>query len=830
MSDHVQMCNYVPQRCTYTSGDDVLGVYIYDPLMNHLEKINPPMKMDWFMQTMKLNQMNAWSNWCNYQVIIVHPMSWQNINKWSCCKTKLKQRGGGNNYYTEVLNVGPMHDYVYLRHEHTKKLLHHIYGSNSEIIDSKSMYSLESNNFRISVINGNIRIIIVAGVQYLIFRFLVPYYNTNTNKFEALFCIASENRPNQRQHWQCVNIVTKEELMDYFESVIKTIQYPFNNSKMFVINSQLMEELFLPPKNPHCDKEFYSNVPFDYLSGLRGKRNGRIYKLLSAINECLKYHNHNHYYQNYNNNIYGVNCRINKHVRGEFEDILTKTSMSEDDLIDCIYEAIERAEKMARVYGRGKNKIVATQQYIDKRARIYYELVLLLELRTSCGIYQFGLALMESKMASYDPNNCNIDINSLPKDHNDCRVFEYEAVAILTTRMVIDNVLENNSILSYYYYQFQSERYNKFPAPGFIEWWDNKYPNESIPCEWVLDLRSGARRVESSYYDNVGKRRKQKELQQLESVKTFNSANNRVNNVNMMNGGKNNNVISFNSVTEGQKVQKAQKTEKTEKTEILEINTNTKVSRANANDGDTMKANVETSQTGAVSTTALAAAPAKTRKTKTTYASVNEIIESVINEIRRARNISLMNLAYKIGAILYRVYPKQDASSLLFALAVRNDSLNSEEKEEKAQDGCGNGVNVNDSNENKVIEDICQIIGCHVGKNISEKDKVQGFWNLYLAAIDKFKNGHNGEFIDILTEQLKEKSKQTKQLCQIKEQFKGNDLNHFKQIWQFCETRYKEMTNAQWNDVMSDCNSSGNALAVKNGANNECHPNKVAMA
>ena len=60
------------------------------------------------------------------KVIIIDPKSWENINK--LCNYQSKKNG------FKTLNVGTLHDYVYLRRKETMKLLEIIYGKNCQKI------------------------------------------------------------------------------------------------------------------------------------------------------------------------------------------------------------------------------------------------------------------------------------------------------------------------------------------------------------------------------------------------------------------------------------------------------------------------------------------------------------------------------------------------------------------------------------------------------------------------------------------------------------------------------------------------------------------------
>ena len=725
-----------------THGADIMEIHLLYRHTNHVEKIDPPLRIGTFFDISIYFSLQLDTS----KVVIIDPKSWQNINRLSNYQSKQ------NGY--EILNVGRLIDYVYLRHEKTMKLLEIIYGKNCGTIKLSSVYNIESNCFRISVINGNLRIIIIAGVKYLIFRFLIPYLNTNANKFEPLFCVCVENRPNERQYWQCMNIFTTQELIQHFRSVIAKTRANINgiynkntnnntNNNNNEVSLHIIKQFFLPPANKCVYKIFYGNLPIVYFPNFNHENGKRLYQLLSAIKGCLKCKNNNKYY------------KLNKHLLEELENIFNTNNahgMSVDDLIQLIYNGIAKSVSMAIEYG-----VVATQKYIDKRGRIYFELILLLEIETQAGIYQFGLALIENKMGNGNNSiNNNNNNNNFPIDENGHQIYGYDIAAILTGKMTRDNVSQNNGILCYHYHEYERDKYIIIPCPCFVDYMKNKYPDGDIIHYWPLDMRRGPRKT--SFLAKVKQQRqeqmlKQRQAQALNRAKAQNA---------QINNNNNNNTI------------------------VVQKN---------------VKHNTNVSVNGNIS---------NIKNTSARVAiSAHEIRESTKRKLRRqAATGDLTLILCKIAMILCGVYSHHDQASLFL-----KENMNNEEKNDNG------GISGTD-NENKIFDDICGMIDCLVDKNISIESKIYLFWSVYLAIVNKFKTNENEGVMNIVIEQLKIISKETKNLSHLKAQF---EIKAFRRMWQLCDKKYAKLNeNNNDNNNNGICftgNSNCDLLMTKSGLN-----------
>ena len=101
MSDFVPY-SYIP-RAWNTPGADIMEIHLYHKKINGVEKINPPLTINEFLNKSRccLLKLNA------SKVIIIDPKSWQNINRLS------NYQPTQNGY--EILNVGSLNDYVFDR-------------------------------------------------------------------------------------------------------------------------------------------------------------------------------------------------------------------------------------------------------------------------------------------------------------------------------------------------------------------------------------------------------------------------------------------------------------------------------------------------------------------------------------------------------------------------------------------------------------------------------------------------------------------------------------------------------------------------------------------
>ena len=190
--------------------------------------------------------------------------------------------------------------------------------------------------------------------------------------------------------------------------------------------------------------------------------------------------------------------------------------------------------------------------------------------------------------------------------------------------------------------------------------------------------------------------------------------------------------------------------------------------------------------------------------------SAHEIMESAKRKLRRqAGTVDLVLILSHIGMILYGVYSYQQRVSLSFELTLTKEK-NMNDNDEKNDNGA-NGIESTIDNETKRFDDICGMIDCRVDKNISIESKINGFWCVYLEIVNKFKTNENEAFINIVIQQLKIISKQTKNMSHLKAQF---EIKGFRRMWQLCDKEYAKLNNSHNNHNHNNNNNDRNSICL----------------
>ena len=799
-----------------------------------------------------------------YRYIIVDVQKcWQNSN--ALCQVDGYEKG------RKWINIGRFESYVHFFQRSTEELMNKAFGRKMGC--RTSLFNLESNNFRASIINGNIKIIVntVTKKRYFIFRFWTQKENTNgnTNKntFEPLFCICEQNdrystesqqqqqyqqyqqndynyENNYRQqyprncgnrggngqrkqknanyqYWQCKKIATTSEVGNFFREQCKAI-----SQFATTISDEVVEEYFLPARNEIVIKEFHAKLPFDY--SLKPHKCGdcqtRLHKLLNDIRASLGDNGYSH-----------NQVKLNRYLKDKLWEIMRYERIDVNYLMQLLYEGINRAKEMAQKYPQ----LVRTQVYIDDiYGRIHHELLLLVEIIGPNGnVHPLALAMIEDKMENDGAKNCdcstyygnfnnsNYNYNGYNNNGYGCnygnnnynnynnysnnnwnngymnnssnnnsnygnyggelekrarereevgdavfdentRIYRYDGRALLTPRMASANASLNSDYLWYHSYVYE---HNTTYFGSFVEYMVNVDPNVDLASLWPFDICQKYQYRESFYQVFETQLQIQQQIQEdvaqrkQRHVESQECSNNVVvinqNNMSRKQSGRKPPIVSHRYDNSSSRVNRARKSSKSAKGNRSSVSRVPPLRTSDANKTKTDKVTQ------------------KSRKERTPFMgriseakSINDILaptKKKVSEIYKEGELNEIK-ARQLGLALYEAYKSQAETSLSFSLELAKTDTEKQLAKEKKE-------NENES-ASQGDDDICDMISFKSGSPVNDKDKINGFWSLYMALFDQFKDEKNSIVIDAFKKELEEMAKQTKKISDLERQISAKSL------------------------------------------------------